>query len=424
MDTEIVENYVGSLKDLRAALRDYKPMKKGQPFKEMEDYLESLVEDIEDALEEPERKLLLLKAEVAAKEEAASVLKKKDPTWAGPVKLENNWWTPLLQKATSKSPDHDQLDDDGKDQDATIALMNYDDANAQLTKNAAPESKDYKLVIDLVRKVATEFRVYRPVNLKKEPHADLLLIAAKMAALADDRAKKLTAEMNKEGAKKRAEAQPSQKRSEEKRAEVQTDQPKDGKPLPTDNAKDGVAVKAQTGGSDQTIEYGDLNNANPMLYFIPNQGGTRRFRVDSKDPGGEWQHADQFCAYLAAYWLANGATGGLKFSGLGSTQQAEAVNALLSWNNVGLAAQESYAEQQIGGKKVDKGPLLEDARQGKIKEGAKIWFGTKQHARAAMVGAKHQVTVYDPNTGGTKTMNLSQFADDAQGESSFVVAGG
>jgi hypothetical protein len=410
MDTEIVENYVSSLKDLRAALRDYKPMKKGQPFKEMEEYLESLVEEIEEALDEPERKLVLLKAEKAAQEEAASVLKKKDPSWAGPVKLENHWWTPLLQKATSKSPDYDQLDDDGKDRDATIALMNYDDANAQLIKNAAPESKEYKLVIDLVRKVATEFRVYRPVNLKKEPHADMLLIAAKMAALADDRAKKLTAEMNNEGA--------------EKGAEVKTDQPKDGKPLPTDNAQDGAAKKAQTDDSDQAIEYGDLNNANPMLYFIPDKGGTRRFRVDSKDPGGEWQHADQFCAYLAAYWLANGATGGLKFSGLGSTQRAEAVNELASWNNVGLAAQVSYAEQQIAGKTVDKGSLLEDARQGKIKEGTKIWFGTDAHARAAMVGAKQQVTVYDPNTGGTKTMNLSQFADDAQGASSFVVAGG
>jgi hypothetical protein len=169
---------------------------------------------------------------------------------------------------------------------------------------------------------------------------------------------------------------------------------------------------------------GDLGSPNPTLYFIVNKDTDKNFRVDSKHPGSGWQKVEQFCSYLAAYWLANNKTGGLKFSDLGSAQD-DAVQTLISWGSSGgLAAQVGYAKQAIGGNTIGKGKLLADAKSGKLKPGMKIWFGSEVHSRAASVNNLKMVTVYDPNTGGVTRMTGPDFANEAAGDGTFVVAGG
>jgi len=425
---------VGSLKDLRAALRNYKPTKKGETFKEMQEYLESLVEDIEVALEEPERKLLLIKAEKLATKDDASAKKKseengdqkdekaklddlktmKEPSWAPDVKLDKDWWTrDVLDKAV-KGNGTDKLED-GADVKATTALISYDMANTALAKNATPESKDYQAVIDLVEAVAKEFRAYKPVKLDKAPHDDMLLITAKMAALADHRRLELTAKMN-EAAKKGSAAQSSQKGPEDKPAEVKTEKPTGDKSTTTDTANENDAPPPAP------LVLGDLSNPNPFLYFIENNAKDKNFRVDSRNPGPGWQQVYQFCAYLATHWLVNDLSGGLKFSDLPNKEPA--VQTLKDWgNSTGLPVQVNYACGQIHGSEVSKKELLEGVAKG-YAASTKIWFGDHVHSQAATVQRNGDYLVYDPNTGDTRKMSKDDFAGLANGQSAFVLKPG
>jgi hypothetical protein len=201
------------------------------------------------------------------------------------------------------------------------------------------------------------------------------------------------------------------------------EQPK--KPLPPRPQKPQAPKDTATVPVPEPAELviGNLN-ANPTLWFIVNKANGKNFRVDSANPGAGWQKVEQFCAYLAAYWLANNKTGSFKFADLGSAQD-DAVQTLIGWGSSGgLAAQVGYAEGKIGGKKVDKGELLNNAKTGALKAGMKIWFGSDGHSRAASVNNLKMVTVYEPNDGSISKMTGADFANIAAGDNTFVVAGG
>jgi hypothetical protein len=170
------------------------------------------------------------------------------------------------------------------------------------------------------------------------------------------------------------------------------------------------------------VAFGNLSKPNPTLYFVPNSDGKKNFRVDSSHPGGDWHKVEQFCAYLAAFWLSSGKTGGFKFSDLGGSQ-ADAVDTLVAWGDTGggLDAQVAYAKQAIGGKAANKFRLLDEARTGKVKPGTKIWFGTEAHSKAARVLEGGGFAVYDPNTGAVRNMTGDKFADYATPDGTFIV---
>jgi len=193
-----------------------------------------------------------------------------------------------------------------------------------------------------------------------------------------------------------------------------------------DSSGEGVAQPDNPRDPDPApVVFGDLSDPNPTLYFVPNSAGNKNFRVDSRDPGGNWRKVEQFCAYLAAFWLANNKTGGLKFSDLGGSQ-SDAVDTLVAWGDTGggLDAQVDYAKKAIGGKPANKFKFMDDAKTGKIKTGTRIWFGSDVHSQAARVLEGGTFAVYDPTRGNVRTMSGADFANHAMTDKTFVVAAG
>jgi hypothetical protein len=173
------------------------------------------------------------------------------------------------------------------------------------------------------------------------------------------------------------------------------------------------------------VVFGNLSSPNPTLYFVPNSAGKKNFRVESSHPGGNWQKVEQFCSYLAAFWLSNNKTGGLKFSDLGGSQ-SDAVDTLVSWGDTGggLDAQVAYAKSAIGGKVANKFTFIDQARTGKMKAGTKIWYGTDDHSKAARVLEGGAFAVYNPTSGSVEPISADEFANRAMAEKTFVVAAG
>ncbi len=165
--------------------------------------------------------------------------------------------------------------------------------------------------------------------------------------------------------------------------------------------------------------------ANPVLYFHANSAGGTNLRVAAANPGGGWARVEQFCAYLATYWLTNGASsGGLWFATLSAAAQQVAVHTLIAWGSAGgLAAQQNHARQQLGGQTIASHQVQQTACQDGYTQGTRIWFGSNQHAQAAVVLANGRYCVYDPNTGNTQEMSGSQFAQYVQraGANAFVI---
>ena len=166
----------------------------------------------------------------------------------------------------------------------------------------------------------------------------------------------------------------------------------------------------------------DESAANPTLYFQPNTAKGKNYVVNSLHPGGQWQKVEQFCAYLAADWLANSpGGGGLKFSGLGDKQAA--IRTLIQWGaEGGLNAQVDHARSTLKGNDLDKDGVIDRATKGSFPIGTKIWFGSNAHAQAAFVRAADKYAVYDPNSGKVAEMSGAGFANYAQQASAFVVA--
>ncbi len=141
----------------------------------------------------------------AAKKEGATIDKSREkwtqkaPTWTPPaVKLDEQSWLAIVTAAETKKTDALKT---GGGKSAAAALKLYDEADAELTKNVNGKTvvqADYGTAIKAVDKVATEFRAYKPQKkVGGKPHADLLLIAAKLAAIARARQKELIAESDK-----------------------------------------------------------------------------------------------------------------------------------------------------------------------------------------------------------------------------------
>jgi tetratricopeptide (TPR) repeat protein len=183
--------------------------------------------------------------------------------------------------------------------------------------------------------------------------------------------------------------------------------------------KKGVSGTGTLPGPAQPL-VGNVNTANPMLYFIANNAGGVNLRVESANPGGGWAAVDQFCAYMATEWLVGGGGGGLNFSGLGNQQ--DAIQKVSSWaSSGGLAAQEGYAAGKIGGAKAKKTDVVNKATANQYPVGTKIWFGTDQHAMGAVVTGDNAYKVYDPNNGGVQNTDGPGFAGIAGGSNAFVV---
>jgi hypothetical protein len=178
---------------------------------------------------------------------------------------------------------------------------------------------------------------------------------------------------------------------------------------------------------------GDISNPNPTLYFHANTANGHNYRVDSRQPKGQWQPVEQFCSYLATYWLVNKkGKGALKFANLSEDEQKKAVGTLAEWGFGGLAAQEKHALQALGGSAVGTDKVQTDASQKLHSPGTRIWLGNNGHAVAAFVHKKFELgadpsagggyTVYDPNSGKVEHKDHAAFAKYAKGFSKAVVA--
>ncbi len=196
----------------------------------------------------------------------------------------------------------------------------------------------------------------------------------------------------------------------------------------TAHAPAGVASIQRVGGGAPTIVYGAIYGANPTLYK-DTSSSPHRFLVSSEQPAGseDWVPVEQFCAYMATYWLAHEpGRAGLSFKGLPEEDKADAVTTLDSWGTTGgAAAQAAYAEGQLGGSSVTKAEVLQAVPSAKpYPPGTRIWFATDRHVEAAVVRQDKNYLVYDPNTGKTDAKTpkgLLKYIKE-KGANTFVVA--
>jgi hypothetical protein len=118
---------------------------------------------------------------------------------------------------------------------------------------------------------------------------------------------------------------------------------------------------------------------------------------------------EQFCAYLAAHWLANGHAGQLKFENL---DKEMAVKAVFKWGQEGggFAAQEAHAKATIGGNKVGKEVVAQAATGKTHPTNTLIWYGNDGHVKGAVKLADDNYDVYEPNDGSVTKMTTDAFA--------------
>lgn len=169
--------------------------------------------------------------------------------------------------------------------------------------------------------------------------------------------------------------------------------------------------------------------SNPTLYFTYNRSGDYNFMVASGNPGAPWQRVEQFCAYLATYWLTHGSdAAGLRFGDLPFNIQLDGIQTLTAWASIGansgLDGQVTYAATAIGGQERSKTYVHKKAVKAapaNYKAGTRIWFGTNAHARAAVVLPDGRYRVYDPNTGATTEISAANFVTVSDDANKFVV---
>jgi hypothetical protein len=184
----------------------------------------------------------------------------------------------------------------------------------------------------------------------------------------------------------------------------------------------------RVGGDDPAIIYGTIYGANPRLYK-DTTSSPHRFLVSSEEPAvsGDWVPVEQFCAYMAAYWLTHDpGRAGLIFKRLPEEDKVDAVTTLDGWATTGGAdAQVTYAAGQLGGSSVTKDEVVRSVPSIKTyPRGTRIWFANDEHVEAAVVGRDKSYLVYDPNTGKVEANNPGGFLKyiKANGANTFVVA--
>ena len=175
-----------------------------------------------------------------------------------------------------------------------------------------------------------------------------------------------------------------------------------------------------THSATPSVQFEESMGANPMLYTDFNEN----YWVGNHHPPEGYVHIEQFCAYMATYWLTNGRpAGGLRFLDFPEEVRQHAVSTVRGWaSSGGEAAQVTYAASQIGGHQVSHQQIVADVDARSLPVGTLLWFGDDRHAEAAAVVTKdHQFRMYDPNTGQTQIRDANGFKAYIATKNAFVV---
>ncbi|SES29757.1 hypothetical protein SAMN05216188_13111 [Lentzea xinjiangensis] len=172
-----------------------------------------------------------------------------------------------------------------------------------------------------------------------------------------------------------------------------------------------------------TYAFADVKGANPSLWTDLNDN----YWVGTGPPPGQYiVQVEQHCGYMSTYWLTHGhGAGGLRFADLEESERIRASDTVRRWGaSGGRQAQTDHAAGATGGHPVTLASLDSDVAAGELPPGTLIWFGNDAHAEAAVVTAKGQFLMYDPNTGMTTTRDPNGFRSYIATKNVFVVKPG
>jgi hypothetical protein len=162
--------------------------------------------------------------------------------------------------------------------------------------------------------------------------------------------------------------------------------------------------------------------SNPWLYGDGNQHFWMGWSGDQ--PPGYEVPVQQFCGYLAVYWLNNGhSRKGLTAAGLGEARQQSAAQHLAQWGSPGggIPAQTQYAVHQLGGEEIHRDTLMQEAADGQLAPGTKIMFADEDHTEATYVTKNGGFLIYNPNTGEAHEYSAEGFCAYIQHKDAFVI---
>lgn len=191
-----------------------------------------------------------------------------------------------------------------------------------------------------------------------------------------------------------------------------------GTDLSGDKTNEKNEEKGDKDDEKKRLAIGELSSSNPTLWYDDELFG-ERFRISTSMPkiDGDWSRLNQFCSLLSLRWLAK-PSASFTFAKLSEKEQLEDAETLIDFS--GLEDQVSHAVKQIGGTKKSSITKEELAL---LPEGAQIWFGSDQHAMAAIIQKDGQASFYDPDSGSSVNLTLDALVDELKRGNVYVVKG-